>query len=179
MNLNWHRPRDCRGRFCREGEEGSGPARRAGKPGKAWPKDKEAVFFRELGMASDLGRALKAAKLAAFASEVPERLRTDPKFLAKWNAALAAGLALLDLELLGRGRLSDQRPEPGTAAEKRLRELPNSVALQLLKHHHARMKGQPGAAVAARPERRLDARELRKRLEAKLADFNRRMGGEG
>lgn len=27
--------------------------------------------------------------------------------------------------------------------------------------------------------RRLDAREVRKRLEAKLADFNRRMGGDG
>jgi hypothetical protein len=181
MSGDWIRPRDRFGRFCRPGDE----AREIGRPGlkrrkppKGWPKDKEAVFFRELGIVCDLGSALKSAGLTRRASEVQERLKTDPGFLAQWNASLHASYALLDLEMLGRVRFGDQRPEPTTAAEKKLREVPNSVALQLLKHYHARIKGQPGSA-GAPPQRRLNAREVRKRLEAKLADFNRRMGGEG
>jgi hypothetical protein len=185
MSGNWYRPRDRRGRFCKPGEEDAEmpqvarQAVRPRRPGKGWPKDKEAVFFRELGIVCDLGSALKAAGLSRRASEVQERLKSDPAFLAQWKAALAASYALLDLEMLGRVRFGDQRPEPKTEAEKKLRAVPNSVALQLLRLYHARTKGQPGPAGPLPEGRRLDAREMRKRLDAKLADFNRRMGGEG
>lgn len=182
MSGNSRCGRDRLGRFCRPGEEGretAGPAARLRRPAKSWPKDKEAIFFRELGIVCDLGSALKTAGLSRRGSQVQERLKSDPAFLAQWNAALAASVALLDLEMLGRVRFGDQRPEPGTAAEKKLREVPSSVALQLLKHYHARVKGQPGQAGAPPRRPRLSAREVRKRLEAKLADFNRRMGGEG
>lgn len=181
MSGKWERSRDRSGRFCRRGDEartaGGTAARR--RPAKSWPKDKEAIFFRELGIVCDLGSALKTAGLTRRGSEVQERLKSDPGFLAQWNAALAASYALLDLEMLGRVRFGDQRPEPRTEAEKKLREVPNSVALQLLKHYHARTKGEPGSAGAAPRRPRMSAREVRKRLEAKLADFNRRMGGEG
>lgn len=182
MSGNWVRPRDSRGRFCKPGEETAGAGStgaRPRRPGKGWPKEKEASFFRELGIVCDLGSALKSAGLARRAPEVQERLKTDPGFLAQWNAALAASYALLDLEMLGRVRFGDKRPGPATAEEKKLREVPNSVALQLLKLYHARIKGQPGSAGTQPVRRRLNARELRKRIEAKLADFNRRMGGEG
>jgi hypothetical protein len=182
MRSNLDRPRDRLGRFCRPGEE-HGTIVRAGfkprKPARSWPRDKEAIFFRELGIVCDLGLALKAAGLLRRAAEVPERLKTDAQFRAKWNAALAAGYALLDLEMLGRARFGDNRPEPETAAERKLRAIPNTVALQLLKHYHARLKGQPDGAAAPQARPLLNAREIRKRLEAKLSDFNRRMGGEG
>jgi len=182
MSRNWYRPRDNRGRFCRPEDAVAAAAPRTvkpRKPAKAWPKDKEAIFFRELGIVCDLGAALKAAGLSRRAGEVPERLKSDPVFLAKWNAALAAGYALLDLEMLGRVRFGDQRPQPESEAEKKLRQVPNSVALQLLRLYHSRMKSGPAAPAGARMPRLLNAREIRKRLEAKLADWNRRMGGNG
>jgi hypothetical protein len=181
MSGNWYRPRDRFGRFCRAGEEEADrPAPRPRRAAKAWPKDKEAIFFRELGVVCDLGAALKAAGLARRSREVTERLKTDPHFLGQWNAAMTASCALLNLEMLGRVRFGDQRPEPGTEAERKLRAVPNSVALQLLKLHQARAKGQDGGGGAPpRARTRLEARELRKRLDAKLSDFNRRMGGEG
>lgn len=182
MSGNWLRPRDRRGRFCRPGDEERETvqaAARPRRPGKGWPKEKETLFFRELGIVCDLGIALKNAGLTRRGVEVQERLKSDPGFLAQWNAALAASYALLDLEMLGRVRFGDQRPEPKTEAERKLRDVPNSVALQLLKHYHARTKGQTANAGAPAPRRRLDSWAIRKRLEAKLADFNRRMGGEG
>ena len=178
MNPN----RNRQGRFCRPGEADEIAVRADSKPRrptKGWPKDKEEIFFRELGIVCDLRLALREAGLLRRAAEVPERLKTDAEFRAKWNAALAAGYALLDLEMLGRVRFGDKRPEPETAAERKLRAVPNSVALQLLKHYHARIAGQAGGAGALPERRRLNAREIHKRLEAKLADFNRRMGGEG
>ncbi|MGZ8306876.1 MAG: hypothetical protein ACXWU6_09825, partial [Allosphingosinicella sp.] len=144
-----------------------------------WPKDKEGIFFRELGIVCDVGRALRSAGLARRAGQVPERLKSDPEFLAKWNAALAAGYALLDLEMLGRVRFGDKRPEPKTEAERKLREVPNSVALQLLKLYHARIKSGDRSARAPQARPLLNAREIRKRLDAKLSEYNRRMGGEG
>lgn len=182
MSGNRNRPRDRIGRFCRAGDEGSNVVRaRFGprRPAKGWPKEKEVIFFRELGIVCDLGSALKAAGLARRSADVQERLKTDPDFLAKWEAALGAGYALLDLEMLGRGRFGDDRPEPKTEPEKRLRQLPTSAALQLLRLRHARIKGQAAGGGAPRPRPRLDARAIRKRLQAKLSDFNRRMGGEG
>lgn len=182
MSKNWQRPRDGLGRFCRPEDAAAGAPRGAArprKPAKGWPKDKEAVFFRELGIVCDLGLALKAAGLVRRAAEVPERLKTDPGFLAQWNAALAASYALLDLEMLGRVRFGDKRPEPRTEAEKKLRAVPSSVALQLLKHYHARIKGREAGARPTQAPPLLNAREIRKRLQAKLSDFNRRMGGEG
>jgi len=182
MSKNWSRPRDRGGRFCRPGDEGREPARASSRPcrsAKGWPKAKEAIFFRELGIVCDPRLALKAAGLVRRSSEVQERLKTDPGFAAQWNSALDASSALLELEMHGRVRFGDNRPEPATAAEKKLREVPSSVALQLLKHCHARRKGQGAGSAAPPPKPRLDARELRKRLDAKLSEFNLLMGGEG
>lgn len=174
------RPRNRRGQFCRPGEEdGTGaPGPKPDKAAKAWSKDKEAAFFRKLGLLSDLGRALQEAGLPTDASEVQQRLETDPQFRARWSAALAAGYALLELEMQARAR-NDKRPAPKSALEKKLRAVPNSIALQLLKLHHGRLKGQAGNGAAPQARPLLNAREVRKRLQAKLSDFNRRMGGEG
>jgi hypothetical protein len=181
MERDWYRPRNRVGRFCKPGEVNAAPPRppRPRRPAKPWPKDKEAIFFRELGIVCDLGLALKAAGLARRASEVPERLKSDSAFLAQWNAALAAAYALLDLEMLGRVRFGDKRPEPQTEAERKLRLVPNSVALQLLRLYHARIKSGPAAAPGTRMPALANAREVRKRLEVKLSEWNRRMGGEG
>jgi|GEM_PF-4342873 len=178
-NRDW--PRNRLGRFCKAEDVDSASPRplRPRRPAKPWPKEKEATFFRELGIVCDLGLALKAACLARRAAEVPERLKSDSAFLAQWNAALAAGYALLDLEMLGRVRFGDQRPEPKTEAERKLRAVPNSVALQLLRLYHARIKSAPAAAPGVRTPPLANAREIRKRLEAKLSEWNRRMGGKG
>ena len=182
MDSNRTRPRNRLGQYCRPGEEEADIAGTAAGPRKAakgWSKQKEAEFFRKLGILGDLGRALEAAGLPDAASEVQERLETDPQFRAKWSAALAAGYALLELEMQGRARFGNRRRAPKTALEKKLREVPNSVALQLLKLHHARLKGQTGGAAPGQWRALPNARELRKQLQAKLSDFNRRMGGAG
>ena len=178
MHPNWDRPRNRCGQFCKPGDE-EAEVVQPGKAANGWSKDKEAAFFRQLGILSDLGRALEAAGLPADASEVQLRLETNPEFRAKWSSALAACYALLELEMQGRARFGAKRPAPKTALEKRLRTVPNAVALQLLKLHQARAKGQTGGGGIVHPPRLPNARELRKQLDAKLSAFNRMMGGEG
>ncbi|MEA3037709.1 MAG: hypothetical protein QOE79_222, partial [Sphingomonadales bacterium] len=77
----------------------SAPARRERKrkaaPVKAgagrkaqWPKEKEAVFFRELAIVCNVTAALRAAGLLRQSRSVYDR-RADPAFRARWEEALA------------------------------------------------------------------------------------------
>ena len=173
------RERDERGRFKR----GNPVAHQVAPPrAKRRKKDKYAIFFRELSMFCNVSSALRKAGLASQSSKIYERRLTDPGFRARWAAAIEQSVELLDLEILERGRFGDDRPPPKSEVERRLREVPTALALQLLKHHQgrAKLRGAAPAPVAAPPRMtRSRAREIRIELEAMLDDFNRRMGGEG
>lgn len=190
MGTGRDRPRDGKGRFAaREGE--AGPAgkkpvktarskRPAAKPAIKWTAPKEAVFFRELAMVCNVSAALRKAKLTGCSSLAYERRKTDGRFRAAWDGAIDQSYAMLELEMLERVRLGDDRPPPATEAEKRLRAIPTSLALQLLKLYETRVRSRASAPAAAAPRltrERGDA--LRKEIEQMLSDLNRRMGGNG
>jgi hypothetical protein len=153
---------------------------RRAKPGaKAarWPKEKEAVFFRELAIVCNVSAALRAAGLLRRSRDVYDR-RSDPDFRARWEEALSESRVLMALELHERARFGNQRPEPENEIEAKLRAVPTALAMQLLKLYEGR--AAKGAA-AAQPVRRRDPerrRALRRELMERLAEFNRRMGGD-
>ncbi|MBV9930383.1 MAG: hypothetical protein JO013_05515 [Alphaproteobacteria bacterium] len=164
------------------------PARKREAPaGKAktarnlrWPKEKEAIFFRELAIVCNVSAALRAAGLLRQSRSVYDR-RSDPAFRARWEEALAESRVLMALELHERARFGDQRPEPENDIERKLRAVPTTLALQLLKLYEARAARAAVAvpAQAPRPRDPEGRRERRRALLERLAEFNRRMGGEG
>ncbi|HEX8625255.1 MAG TPA: hypothetical protein VF782_09265 [Allosphingosinicella sp.] len=149
-----------------------------------WTVEKEAVFFRELAMVCNVSAALRKARLTGCSSLAYERRKKDARFRGAWEAAIDQSYAMLELEMLERVRFGDDRPPPATEAEKRLRAIPTALALQLLKLYENRVKAR-AAAPAARADRgltgarRVDRMAQRREFEAMLADFNRRMGGQG
>jgi hypothetical protein len=179
--------RDKKGRFVgTDGSDGASSPRKAGKSTKAglrapWTKDKEEIFFRELTMVCNVSSALRKAGLMSHSARVYDRRRQDARFRAQWDEAIAESYALLELEMLERARFGDSRPKPRTEVEKKLRAIPDSLGLQLLKLYQARVKGgaAPGSARREPPLTRARGMALRRELEAMLSDFNRRMGGNG
>ncbi|HEX8309219.1 MAG TPA: hypothetical protein VF645_12460 [Allosphingosinicella sp.] len=184
-------PRNGKGQF----ERRSGGACEAAKPapkapaakrGKAdvaaikWTKEKEAAFFRELAMICNVSAALRKAKLSGCSSLAYERRKTDSRFRGAWEEAIDQSYAMLELEMLERVRFGDDRPPPATEAERKLRAIPTALALQLLKLYENRVKTRASAPAKA-PLRltRERGEALRARIEQKLSDFNRRMGGNG
>ena len=159
----------------REGMPGS--ARRATKGRTAkpktvlWTKEKEAIFFRELATVCNVAAALRAAGMARAASQVYERRKRDPEFRSSWDEAIAESYAMLELEMLERSRFGDRRAAPKNEKEARLREIPTSLGLQLLKLHQSQMRSR--APAAQRPMR---GAKLRDEIEARLAEIARRLG---
>ena len=146
-----------------------------------WPKEKEAIFFRELSIVCNVAAALRAAGLVRHKNDIYAR-RSEPAFRARWEEALAESRVLMALELHERARFGDQRPEPANEIEVKLRAVPTALALQLLKLYEGRAAKAAAASAAAAPVARRDPerrRALRRELLDRLAEFNRRMGGEG
>jgi hypothetical protein len=185
------RPRDGFGRYVSlAGEAGQAKAakpRRRKRPARPkaaikWTKAKEATFFRELAMVCNVRSALRRAKLPGCSSLAYERRKTDGRFRAQWEEAIDQSYAMLELEMLERTRFGDDRPPPATEAEQRLRQIPNALALQLLRLYQNRVKARaaaPGAGRIAAPLTPARGDALRRELEQMLSDFNRRMGGNG
>jgi hypothetical protein len=187
------RVRDERGRFlplranAADGGDPGTPAHRAKRSRKpasrgrsiSWSKAKEAIFFRELAMVCNVTAALRKAKLLGCSSLAYERRKADARFRARWEEAIEQSYAMLELEMLERSRFGDDRPPPANEAERRLRAIPDRLALQLLRLHANRAKARPPAARAPAPLTRARGEALRRELEERLSEFNRRMGGEG
>jgi hypothetical protein len=157
----------------------AGKAKTARKTGAAartgqWTKAKEEIFFRELAMVCNVTSALKAAGMLRASSKVYDRRKRDPEFRAAWDEAIVESYAMLELEMLERGRLGDTRPPPATPAEARNREIPTGIGLNLLRLHRSQVKGK--APAAQRPMR---GAKLRDDLEKRLSEINRRLGGTG
>ena len=185
--------RDEKGRFkaradaareaagAKTAKSGRAAAKPAGSKQSLRMKDRLVIFFRELSILCNVSSALRKAGLASQSSRIYDRLGADPEFRARWHQAIAQSYVLLELEMIERHRFGDNRPSPKTKVEKRLREISSAQAMQLLRLHQSRAKGET-AAPPARPARRIGrarAREIRVKLDRMLSEFNRRMGGEG
>lgn len=155
------------------------PAGRVKKPAGRWGKEKEAIFFRELTTICNVSSALRKAKLLGASFQVYERRRKDPAFRAAWDAAIDESYAMLEVEMLGRARFGDDRPAAETEAERRLREIPNGLALQLLRLHQSRKAREAAAPRPARTRPPLSGQALRQEIDRRLSELNRQMGGEG
>jgi hypothetical protein len=149
-----------------------GAKAKAGDAG--WTPTKEDIFFRELAVVCNVTGALRACGMLRQRDSFYDRRKRDPEFAAAWDAALAESYALLELEMLQRARLGDDRPPPANASEARQREIPTRLGLQLLRLHQSKVKGK--APSAQRPMR---GQKLRDELEKRLSEISRRLGGVG
>ena len=175
-------------------EKGRGGARGTGARGKAaaeakpagkqskkdakapkWTKARKEIFFAEL---SELCNVAAAARAAGFpdGKSADRQKRNCPDFRARFEAAVCESYSKLELEMLERGRLGDNRPEPQGESEKRLREIPTTLAMNLLKFHQSSMRGKGAVPDRRRPMR---GAKLRDEIERRLSEINRRLGGNG
>lgn len=152
---------------------GSRKSAAAAKIGQ-WTAQKEETFFRELAMVCNVTSALRVAGMMRASRMVYDRRKRDPAFRAAWDEAIGESYAMLELEMLERGRLADNRPPPASKAETRLREIPTALGLQLLRMHRSQVKGK--APSVQRPMR---GEKLRDELEKRLSEISRRLGGAG
>jgi hypothetical protein len=107
--------RNEKGQFKARTGGGKEPAKApARKSYGGWTPAKETIFFRELATVCNVSSALRACGLFRRSSDVYDRRREDPRFRAKWEAAIDEGYALLDLEMLERARFGANRPPPRT-----------------------------------------------------------------
>ncbi len=125
-------------------------------------KTKDEIFFRELAMVCNVTAALKAAGMVRQSRGIYERRSRDPEFRAQWDEAVGESYAMLELEMLARGRHGEDRPPPKTEAERRLRELTDKQAMNLLRMHKSQVKGR-AASCAAADARREAARRAREK----------------
>ena len=152
------------------------PARRGGAAAKAgqWTPEKEERFFHELAMVCNVTAALRAVGMLRASRSVYQRRKRDPEFRAHWDEAIGESYAMLELEMLERGRLGENRPAPSTDAEKRLREIPTALGLQLLRLHRSQVKGRIPST-----QRPMRGQKLRDEIEKRLSEISRRLGGAG
>jgi hypothetical protein len=102
--------------------------------------------------------------------------RLHPEFRPEFDAAIAEGYERLELKKLERGIYGTERPVfQGGRKVGTIVEYPDKVTLQLLRLHHDRV-ARARIAEASRAE---DLELARLRLEERLSEMNRRMGGEG
>lgn len=172
------------GRFLKRSEgaaaAGAG-AKRSRRPkggaaakSRGWTKAREEIFFRELAMVCNIQAALRAAGMSQASSDFYTRRKRDPDFRIKWDEAVSESYALLELEMLERGRLGDNRPPPANEAERKRREVPTALGLTLLKMHKSGVRRPPPSV-----DRPLRGAKLRDELEARLSEISRRLGGIG
>jgi hypothetical protein len=138
-----------------------------------WTKARSAIFFAELAEVCNVTAAARAAGFSDARWAYNQR-RHDPEFRARWDEAIAEGYARLELEMLERARFGENRPADLGESGPRQRAIPTGVAMSLLKLHKSRMRA-PGTAT----QRPMRGQALRNEIEGRLAEINRRLGGQG
>lgn len=146
-------------------------ARKAKWP--TWTKERREVFFAELAEICNVAAAARAAGFPHAQAAYNQKKR-DPEFKAEWDEAIAEGYSRLELEMLERARFGENRPADLGESGPRQRAIPTALALSLLKLHEIRMRGR-GSAV----QRPMRGHKLLNEVEARLAEINRRLGGNG
>ncbi len=168
--LGWEMAMKAKRKGAAAGGKRGVPAPKSGQ----WTKEKQEIFFRELAIVCNVAAALRAANLVRASRSVYDRRKRDPEFRTAWDEAICESYAMMELEMLERSRFGDNRPPPANEKERKLREVPNSTGLTLLKMHQGQVRGR--APSAQRPMR---GAKLRDELEARLSEISRRLGGIG
>jgi hypothetical protein len=146
----------------------------ANKKKEGWTKAKEEIFFRELAMVCNVVAALREAGMGHAGTSVYDRRKRDPLFRRQWEVAVTESYALLELEMLERSRMGDNRPPPADEGERKRREVSTTLGMNLLKLHRSQVRGRPAPV-----QRPLRGAKLRDELEARLSEISRRLGGIG
>ena len=150
---------------------GRGKAKQQAKA-QGWNAERRATFLEELRNTANVAASARAAEMPEH-SPYAER-RKNAEFRAGWEEALDEGFMKLEMLLLERATYGDAVPPEGEAkVGERQRAIPTALALSLLKLRQSRVRAK---APAQRPMR---GAKLRDQLEARLAEINRRLGGEG
>ena len=139
---------------------------------KAWTKEKREIFLAELAASSNVTVSARAAKLPEASAY---RLRRESaEFAAAWHEALCEGYAKLEHMMLARAMTAITKPATPDAAQTRMEEYSNKLAMGLLAAHRASAKG-----VAALPSPRVrKSGSAKSRVEARFADMRARIGNE-
>lgn len=133
--------------------------RRASK--RDWTKAKEQAFVETLAETCNLSRAAEAAGVST--SSARERRKTNARFRAGCNEAIASAYQRLELAVLERSLNGTEKiVVRKDGSEERIREYPNAIALTLLRMHR-----DTAAEVLEEPAE-ADIEEVRERLFQKL-----------
>lgn len=137
---------------------------------KAWTKEKRELFLAELAASSNVAVSARAAKLPEASAY---RLRRESReFAAAWQDALCEGYAKLEHMMLARAMKAIAKPTTPDAAQTRMEEYSNKLAMGLLAAHRASAKG---GAVAPSPSVRKSG-SAKARVEARLGEMRARIG---
>ena len=137
-----------------------------------WDEEIQQGFLAELARTANVTASARAVGMS---EKTAYRHRAqDASFRAAWAAALDDGYAKLETMLLGRAMNGTFKAVwYGGKKVGRTKEYSDRLALQLLAVHRAAvMDGRRGSDPA-------DVVAVRARIEEKLAEMNRRLGGEG
>ena len=130
------------------------------------------MFLDELAQTANVMRSARAAGVPVHS--LYQEKRRNPAFGAAWEAVIEEGYDKLELLTLERATYGDAPPPEGESkVTEKQRAIPNALAVAILKMREARRK--PKAA----PQRPMRGEKLRDQIEARLAEINRRLGGEG
>lgn len=135
----------------------------------AWTKGKRDAFLAELAATANVRASARAVGMSE-GCVYRLRLRST-EFRRDWEAALREGYARLELVMLERA-INGTDAEAGKAAGK-MADYSDRLGLALLAAHRATVRGEETPKAE-----KTDKGAARRRIEAKLAEMNRRMGGE-
>lgn len=146
-----------------------GVRRKARVEPERWTRGKRDIFLAELAQTANVSASARAAGMS---ERSPYSLRRrDPAFRSAWEDALDEGYAKLELLLLERATYGAVPPE-GSALGEKIREVPTSLAMTLLKHRQSRTRER-----LAPPPRPMRGMSLKDELERRLMAIHRRLHG--
>jgi hypothetical protein len=146
----------------------AGPARPGTAIERAWSDRKRKEFLEHLALTANVRASARSVDMSE-QSVYRLRGRCDV-FRAGWEVALREGYARLELMMLERAIGGTVKPagKAGQVASEMI-EYSDRLGLALLAAHRAAVRG-PAEAPA-------DPGAARRRIEAKLEEMNRRLGG--
>lgn len=139
---------------------------------KRWTLDRQADFLAHLAMTTNVRASAEAVGMS---EQGTYRLRwRSPAFKEAWEIAKAEGYVKLEWVLLNRAIEGVDKPvlKDGKQVGS-VKEYSDRLGLSLLHGPH-RATHRPRAVEVQR-----DRAEVRRRIEARLSEMNKRMGGDG
>lgn len=137
-----------------------------------WTKKKETIFLTVLAETCNVTLACSEAGVSISAAYA--RRKKNAAFRAAWSEAIAVAYRRLELMLLERSFNGTEKViTRKDGSEERVREYPNTLAVQLLKMH------KETAEDAEREPGEGELEELRAKLQGKIERLRKRLIAEG